>query len=348
MSLGAGDAAGKEAGVTDQEVTLSVVAPVMNEMENIGELVERVDQAVGDLGVTWELVLVDDGSSDGTWDEIVGEATEREEVRGLSLSRNFGHQNALFAGLRHASGKAIVSLDGDLQHPPEVIPRLFEEWRDGAQIVKTRRIASSDSSWFKRFTSRWFYRIFSVLSGLPAQEGASDFRLVDRAVVAAITKMRDPDLFLRGMVDWVGFETTTVSYKAQPRAGGQSKYDLKRMFRFATSAVVSFSVIPLKLALWIGFLTGGFSFVMIVYGIVRFFQGETVPGWASIVTFSALMFGMLFVVLGIIGLYLGSIHEAVKNRPRYLVEKGVNGEFTEPVTPTSRGLLAGDFEEEVT
>lgn len=323
----------------ERDVVLSMVVPVMNEAANIDTLVERIRGAVEELGVSWELVLVDDGSSDSTWTEIRRVAGTRQRVRGVSLSRNFGHQNALFAGLHHATGRAIVSLDGDLQHPPEVIPRLFQEWRDGAQIVKTQRLPSPDASLFKRLTSRWFYRVFSLLSNLPADSGASDFRLVDRKVVTAITEMRDPDLFLRGMVEWVGFETATVTYRAEPRAAGESKYDLRGMLSFATSAVLSFSVIPLKVALWIGFLTGGASFVMIAYGVFRFFQGETVPGWASLVTFSAFMFGMLFVVLGIMGLYLGSIHEAVKNRPRYLVEDVVNGDEVATVPTNREGSL---------
>lgn len=309
----------------------------MNEEANVGSLVQRIGEAVGSLDVSWELVLVDDGSTDGTWAEVRRIAEGHPEIRGLSLSRNFGHQNALFAGLHFAEGEAIVSLDGDLQHPPELIPQLFAEWLDGARIVRTRRLPSADTSFFKKVSSRWFYRLFARLSGLPAQEGASDFRLVDHRVVAAITKMRDPDLFLRGMVDWVGFQTKTVAYRAEPRREGVSKYDLKKMIRFATSAIISFSTIPLKAALWIGFLTAGFSFVTIAYGVVRFLQGETVPGWASIVTFSAFMFGMLFIVLGIIGLYLGSIHEAVKNRPRYLVSDTIDGSATTPRSLASTG-----------
>lgn len=312
----------------DQEahsLTLSVIVPVMNEAANIEELVGRTRRSLDEIGVSWELILVDDGSSDDTWPTIQTFAAKHPEVHGLSLSRNFGHQNALLAGLQNASGEAVVSLDGDLQHPPEVIPELFEQWRDGADIVKTRRQSSKDSSLFKRLTSRWFYRVFSVLSGLPAEAGMSDFRLIDRRIVPVLTRMRDPNPFLRGLVEWAGYDSSTVAYQAAPRAGGRSKYDFRKMLKFATSAVVSFSTIPLKIALWFGFLTSVLSFVTIVYGVVLFFLGVTVPGWASLVTLTAFMFGVLFIVLGILGLYLGSIHEAIKNRPRYLIREVANG-----------------------
>ncbi len=302
---------------------ISVVIPLYDEEENIPLLIERLRAALSQIDLHHEIILVDDGSRDMTWPTIRKLAAEDHRIKGISLSRNFGHQQALLAGLRHASGRAVISMDGDLQHPPETLNEMIQAWRSGYKVVNTARIDSNDTSLFKRLTSRWFYAMFSWLSGLDMQRGASDFRLLDHQVLEAIGDIQAPDMFLRGLVNWVGFPAATIDYRAEPRFAGKTKYTFVKMLRFSTSAIVSFSSIPLKIGIWLGLGTSGFAFLLIVYILVQYFRGITVPGWASILTATSFMFGILFILLGIIGTYLGSIHELLKNRPRFVVNETI-------------------------
>ncbi len=302
-----------------QRPLVSVVAPLFNEAGNVDRLVEELAAALRPLGEPFEIVLVDDGSSDATWKRIQAAHEREPAVRGVSLLRNFGHQGALIAGLAHASGRAVVSMDGDLQHPPELLPELLAAWRAGHKVVHTARLDSADTGRLKRWTSRAFYRVFSALSGFDMPPGSSDFRLLDREVVGALLEMRDPEPFLRGIIHWVGAPSTTVVYRARPRHEGTSKFSLARMVRLSVGGLVSFTTIPLKLGIWLGLITSGLAFAEIVYILVQYFRGNTVPGWASVLTVVSFMFGVLFILLGIIGTYLASIHQAVKNRPVFLV-----------------------------
>lgn len=273
------------------------------------------------MDVPYEIVFVDDGSTDGTWSLVCQAAAGDAHIRGLSLSRNFGHQNAIFAGLHHSTGDVVITMDGDLQHPPSMLPELFREWTSGNLVVETRRIESEDVSFFKKTTSRWFYRLFSLLSGLPLTEGTSDFRLMDRKVVNAVLEMQDAALFLRGISYWVGFQRTTVPYQAQPRHSGNTKYSLLKMIRFAISSMLSFSLVPLRLGIWLGVVTSGLAFIELVYILITYLRGDVVPGWASTLALVSFMFGMLFILVGIIGSYVGNILETVKNRPRFIVRE---------------------------
>jgi len=283
-------------------------------------LLEKLRDVLQTLGIPYEVILVDDGSRDGTW-SLISEAAARDDcVKGLSLSRKFGHQNAIFAGLYHALGEAVVTMDGDLQHPPSLVPELFDAWREGCSVVETRRIESEDASFLKRMTSRWFYRIFSLLSGLPLAEGTSDFRLVDRQVVDTILRMRDAELFLRGMTHWVGFQRTTIAYNVERRHAGETKYSLRKMIRFATSSLFSFSMIPLRLGIWLGLITSALAFLELIYILVNYFRGNAITGWASTLTVVSFMFGILFILIGIIGAYVGNVLETVKNRPHFIVQ----------------------------
>ena len=300
---------------------MSVVVPVFNESGNIEVLVAALTEELGRLDLTSEIILVDDGSRDTTWLEIVAAAESHKGVRGLSLSRNFGHQNALFAGLHFAAGQAIITMDGDLQHPPSLIPQMVAKWRAGCKVVETSRVDSEDTTAFKRATSRWFYKVFSWLSGIPMSKGSSDFRLIDRQVMRAMTEMRDADLFLRGMTYWVGFPRTTISYQAGKRHSGTTKFSLARMIRFAASSLLSFSSVPLRLGIWVGIATSLLAFAELAYIISVFLRGGSVPGWASTLTLMSFMFGILFVLIGLLGGYLASIFEMLKNRPRFLVNE---------------------------
>lgn len=319
---------------------LSIVAPMYNEETNIRPFVEAVRGVLGAAGIRYEIMLVDDGSTDRTWTGIAELAREDPRVCGLSLSRNFGHQGALFAGLHHARGRAVVTMDGDLQHPPPVILELLSAWRSGFQIVNTRRTDSVDTGWFKRATSRGFYWFFSRLSGVQIEAGASDFRLLDRTTLSALKSMSDADLFIRGLVNWLGFRTTTIDYRAQSRHSGVPKFTLKKMLRFSFGAMLSFSVVPLRLGIGIGFLTSALAFVELCYILIVYSESRTVPGWASLMTVMSLMFGILFVLLGIIGTYLGRIYEILKNRPRFVVGERVGFESHAPAS-TDRGASLG-------
>ena len=298
---------------------LSVVAPMYNEEGNIAAFVVAVERVVASIGVPFEIILVDDGSSDGTWAQIVAQSKLHPALRGARLARNFGHQGALLAGLSEARGQAIVSMDGDLQHPPELIPELFARWREGYKVVTTERADAEDTSLFKRTTSRWFYGLFSRLTGVAMAPGNSDFRLMDATAVRALGQMNDVDLFIRGSVTWLGFRSITLPYRANKRFSGTTKYSLKKMLRFASGAILSFSLAPLKLGIWIGFLTSGLAVLELSYILIQYFRGRTITGWASMMGFMSLMFGILFVLLGIIGTYLGKIFELLKNRPRFLI-----------------------------
>ena len=298
---------------------LSVVAPMYNEEGNIAAFVDAVEKVLRKLGVPFEIILVDDGSSDGTWSQIVAQSKLHPALRGARLARNFGHQGALMAGLSEARGSAVVSMDGDLQHPPELIPELFARWREGYKVVTTERADAEDTSLFKRTTSRWFYGVFSKLTGVSMAPGNSDFRLLDASAVRALCEMNDVDLFIRGSVTWLGFRSVTLPYRANKRFSGTTKYSLKKMLRFASGAILSFSLAPLKLGIWIGFFTSGLAVLELSYILIQYFRGRTITGWASMMGFMSLMFGILFVLLGIIGTYLGKIFEVLKNRPRFLI-----------------------------
>lgn len=303
---------------------LSVVIPMMNEEQNVIPLVEKLTQELKPLDIPYEIILINDGSQDATWEQILAAARNDPRIKGLSLSRNFGHQHALLSGLRFSSGKAIVTMDGDLQHPPELIKDLFAAWTSGYKIVNTKRLASKKTSWLKRLSSLYFYKLFSFLSGIPIQEGSSDFRLIDRQVLENIVGINDVNLFFRGILSWVGFPATCVPYLEGQRLSGKTKYGLKNMFRFAASAIISFSSMPIKLGIWVGIITSVFAFMELTFIIIKYFQGVTVPGWASTVGIISVLFGIQFILLGCIGIYIASIHECLKNRPKFIVNEKFN------------------------
>ncbi len=305
---------------TTSKPTLSIVIPLCNEEGNVALLLERLRDVLQPFGVPYEVILVDDGSCDATWSIVREAAAADDHVKGLSLSRNFGHESAMFAGLYHSSGEAVVTMDGDLQHPPSLVPELFRAWQDGNKVVETQRLENEDASIIRRTTSRGFYKAFSFLSGLPMAQGTSDFHLVDRQVVDTILQMKDAELFLRGITHWVGFRKTIIPYRAVSRHSGETKYSLVTMVRLAGSSLFSFSMVPLQLGIWMGLITSGLAFLELIYILVTYFRGDTVPGWASTLTIISFMFGILFILVGIIGAYLGRVLETLKNRPYFIVQ----------------------------
>ena len=299
---------------------LSIVVPVYNEAGNLGQLLKELQEVLSGLNLIWDVLFVDDGSSDNSWESIESLHRLNNRVKGIRLSRNFGHQYALLAGLANARGKAVISMDGDLQHPVKIIPELVNEWRKGNKVVHTKRLDPPTQSLFKKVTSRLYYRIFSYLSGVKISSGMADFRLFDAQVVQDILAFKEEGLFYRGIAQWVGYRATTITYTSQERFSGSSKYSLKKMIRLAWNGITSFSIIPLRLAIFLGVLTSLIAFAEIVYAIaIKIFTDTAVPGWASAISVISFLFGMLFILLGIIGEYIGRILVEVRQRPRYLV-----------------------------
>lgn len=303
---------------------VSVVVPLYNESENIVMFLNSLLPVMDNIGYNYEILLVNDGSSDDTWSIIQLAAKKYSPVKGISLSRNFGHQNALFAGLNVAKGQAIISMDGDLQHPPSVLPKLLEQWRKGYKVVTTKRIYSKNTPWLKRITSKLFYRIFSKLSGLEMSEGSSDFRLIDRCILIPMISIRDNNLFLRGITNWLGFPSIQIEFTAPERFAGESKYNLVKMIQFSLDAVISFSITPLKIGVWLGFFTSLLAIVEIIYILIVYFSGGTIAGWTSVMVFMSIMFSILFFMIGLLGLYIGSVIEMSKKRPRFIISEATD------------------------
>lgn len=304
----------------DMNPVYSIVVPVYNEEETLPELQRRLALVMDRLDGTVEFVLVDDGSSDQSLRIMRDFAASDDRVRACGLSRNFGHQVAVSAGLDLARGDAVVVLDADLQDPPEVILELAARWREGFDIVHARRSERAGETWFKRTTARQFYRLLNRLTEVAMPEDVGDFRLVDRRALNAVRSMRERSRYLRGMFAWVGFRQTSVFYKRDPRHAGATKYPLAKMLRFAATGVVSFSDKPLRIALNVGFLVSGLAFLTGSMAVaVRLFGGFTIPGWASLAVITTFLGGMQLVMLGVIGEYLSRVYDEVKRRPLYFV-----------------------------
>jgi len=299
--------------------TISIVIPAYQEQENISRLVAEIKEVLASEK-DWEIILVDDGSNDKTWDVISMLHDEDSRVRGLRLTRNFGHQHALFAGLFFATGKAVITMDADLQHPPQVVPKLIEAWRNGYKIVNTIRIDHPNISWIKRFTSKMFYSIFSFLSGVKLSAGMADFRLLDRQVVDKLLDLGEYHLFLRGMVQWMGYSSRIIPYNSGQRLSGNSQYNLGKMLKLAWTGITSYSIIPLRLATTVGIITSIFAFGGLFYALyAKFVISDVVAGWTSLISFLSLLFGVLFIVIGVLGEYIARILEQVRGRPRFIV-----------------------------
>jgi glycosyltransferase involved in cell wall biosynthesis len=301
---------------------LSVVAPVYNEEATIAEFHRRVASTLA--GLPFELVLVDDGSSDGSGQILTRLAGEDPRVRVVSLSRNFGHQAALTAGLDHARGDAVVMLDSDLQDPPEVIPELLGRWREGADVVYAVRRERPGETRAKLATAGWFYRLFSRLAQIDLTPNAGDFRLLDRRALEALSSLRERNRFLRGMTVWVGFNQTAVAYDRGQRHAGETKYTPRRMLRFSLDAISSFSNVPLQLATVLGFIFSAIAFLGIPVAIGFRIAGQFVPGITTVLLVVLLLGGIQLITVGIIGEYLGRVYEEVKGRPLYLVRERLN------------------------
>jgi glycosyltransferase involved in cell wall biosynthesis len=310
---------------------LSVVAPMHNEDGTVDAFYERVRTALD--GISFELIVVDDGSDDGTAAALDRLASSDPRVAVVRLSRSFGHQAALTAGLEHASGDAVAMLDGDLQDPPEVIQEMVERWRDGADVVYGVRSQRAGETRLKLTTARWFYRLFSKVAQIGLEQNSGDFRLLDRRALDALLCMRERNRFLRGMTVWVGFTQTAIQYERDARYAGETKYTPRKMFRFAVDAISSFSWMPLQAATLLGFFFSALAFLGLPLVVVARVAGIYVPGVSSVLFVVLLLGGIQLITVGVIGEYVGRIYDEVKGRPLYVVESRRNVEVVAPPEP---------------
>lgn len=300
---------------------ISIVIPVLNEAENIPLLLDQLNGVTKKLPYRFEFIFVDDGSKDSTYHIIQSVQKKDARVKALSLSRNFGHQAALTAGLNHAQGKAVITMDGDLQHPPALIPALLEQWKTGNDIVFTVREETADESFLKKLASRLFYRVINSFSETPVEPFAADFRLLDRKVVDSLKTIEERDRFLRGLISWVGFSSVGVNYKADARIAGTSKYTIKKMIRLALDGIISFSAAPLHLVTYMGMIVSFFSFLYGAYSLYAFFfTDRTIPGWTSILVAVLFLGGAQLISIGVLGEYLIRVYNESKGRPLYIIK----------------------------
>lgn len=298
---------------------ISVVVPSFNEAGNIDHLATRLVNVLRALPYTYEVIFVDDGSSDGTLDKLKTLSDLDDHLYYLELSRNFGHQNALKAGYDYADGDCIISLDGDMQHPPELIPQFIEKWEEGYDVVYTCREYQDEATIFKTKSSDLFYRVINSLSDTKLEKGTADFRLIDRKVANVLNNMNETGIFMRGLIKWLGFKQYGIHYQAEARFSGKSKYTFKKMVNFAVQGITAFSVRPLYMATGLGLFFSLLATLYIPYILISYFSGHVVSGWTSILATIVFFGGVQLMVLGIIGMYLGKLFMQSKQRPNYII-----------------------------
>ncbi|MHC1778216.1 MAG: glycosyltransferase family 2 protein [Lentimicrobium sp.] len=299
--------------------SVSAVLPCFNEQDNIRDIYGSLTEVLKPYE-TYELLFVDDGSTDATLETIRSIAEVDPKVRFISLSRNFGHQHALKAGLDHATGDCVISLDADMQHPPVLIPAMIEQWQQGFEVVNTIRGEQKSLSISKKLTSGLFYNLVNKLSSVEIKPGVADFRLLDRKVVDALKQFNENYIFLRGLIPWMGFKQTSVHFEPSERLSGQTKYSFIRMLRLALDGITSFSSRPLYLSIAIGSVIAGLAFLYGIYAVyVHLFTEDALPGWTSITASVLFIGGIQLIMLGIIGIYLGKLFIENKKRPNYLI-----------------------------
>ena len=314
----------------------SIIAPIYNEVDNLPVLYSRVSEVMNGTEEAWELILVDDGSKDGSNEVIRKLASADERVRPVIFARNFGHQIAVTAGLDYSRGDAVIIIDADLQDPPEVIHDLIAKWREGYEVVYAVRKEREGETWFKKTTAALFYRMIYRITDVKIPLDTGDFRLIDRKVVNIMSKMRERHRFLRGIGAWVGFKQIGVEYNRAARFAGETKYPLKKMLKLALNAITGFSYFPLQVATYIGFISAGLSILAIpVVIILRLISAPQLTGQATTLIMVLFLGGVQLISIGIIGEYIGRIYDEVKGRPLYIVAEGPEKDFD----PTRLDLL---------
>ncbi|MBQ4516833.1 MAG: glycosyltransferase family 2 protein [Clostridia bacterium] len=303
-------------------IRYSIVVPVFNEELVVEESYKRLKQVMDTTNEPYELIFVNDGSRDKT-PEIVAKICENDKnVRLINFSRNFGHQTAITAGMDNSSGQAVVVIDADLQDPPEVILQMIEKWKEGYDVVYGQRLKRKGETFFKKVTAKMFYRLLSSMTSVDIPVDTGDFRLIDRKVCDVMSSLTEQNRYVRGLVSWVGFRQTAVTYVRDERFAGETKYPLKKMLKFAMDGITTFSYKPLKLSTYVGFLVAGASFIYLLVVIcLRLFTDATVAGWASTLAVSLIFNGVILMMLGIIGEYIGRIYDEAKGRPLYIIRE---------------------------
>ncbi len=300
---------------------ISIVIPCYNEEESLPHLYERLTEVLDQVGEKYEIILANDGSRDNTGLVINDLVDKDARIRGVHLSRNFGHQLCLTAGLDHARGDVIVMMDADLQDPPELVNEMLAKWREGADVVYAQREKREGETFFKKITAAAFYRFMRFLTKIDLPVDTGDFRLIDRVALDAVLSLRESNRFLRGMFVWVGFRQEPVKYVRQARIAGETHYPLRKMVRFAFDAITSFSWVPLQFAVWLGLAAATFSFFYGINVVSTAMQGNTVPGWASTVVTVLFLGSVQLITIGLLGEYLGRVFDEVKGRPLYVVRE---------------------------
>ena len=302
------------------EVVFSVAVPIYNEIESLPELHRRVSEVMTDMSEPWELLLIDDGSTDGSTDWILNKAGEDPRVKPVIFARNFGHQVAVTAGLDYSRGAAVVIMDADLQDPPEVISELIAKWREGFEVVYAIRAEREGETWFKKVTAALFYRLINRITDVDIPVDSGDFRLMDRKVVTVLSSMRERHRFPRAMVAWVGFRQVGVPYKRAARYAGETKYPFRKMLRLALNAITGFSYFPLQIATYLGFFSAGVSILAIPVVIaLRLMGSQAFFGQATTLIAVLFLGGVQLISLGILGEYIGRLYDEAKGRPLYIV-----------------------------
>ncbi len=305
---------------------ISIVVPVYFEEEVILETYKRLKKVVDTIKYNYEIIFVDDGSQDNTFNIINNICKDDNKVKCIKFSRNFGHQCAVTAGIIDAVGLAVILIDADLQDPPELIPDMIDMWEKGVEVVYGKRQQREGETAFKKSSAKLFYKFLGYMSDIDIPRDTGDFRLMDRKVVDAFKNMPEKNRFIRGMVSWVGFQQKPIMYQRDKRYAGETKYPLKKMIKFASNGIISFSTKPLKLFLYIGAVSVFISFLILVYafyqGIIR--NEELADGWASLMVTITFIGGMNLMSIGVLGSYIGRIYEESKNRPLYIVESKIN------------------------
>jgi len=322
---------------------VSVIVPMYNEEEVISTTFARLKEVMDRSGERYELIFINDGSKDSSAQIIKKFAEQHPEVVLIDFSRNFGHQIAITAGMDYARGDAIIIIDADLQDPPEVMLLMLEKWREGYEVVYGKRAKRKGETWFKKTTAKLFYRTLRMLTNVDIPADTGDFRLIDRKVCDVLVGLKEKNRFVRGLVSWIGFKQTSVEFVREERFAGVTKYPLKRMVRFAIDAITSFSFKPLRIASYVGFAISLISFIyLLVVLYQRLFTETTTTGWASIVAINLLFNGIILLLLGVIGEYIGRIYEETKNRPLYIVRERIGGQET----AENKQLTASSLERE--
>jgi len=311
--------------MTESGINISVAVPVYNEIESLQELYNRVKAVLEDLGEPWELILIDDGSTDGSSEWIETLNIEDPHVKPVIFARNFGHQIAVTAGMDFSQGRAVIIMDADLQDPPEVISDLIGKWREGYEIVYAVRTEREGETWFKKSTAALFYRLINRITDVEIPLDTGDFRLMDRQAIDGLGQMREKHRFPRAMAAWVGFRQTGVPYKRAARFAGETKYPFRKMLRLALNAITSFSYFPLQIATYLGFIAAGVSIVAIPIVIAfRLVGSQAFFGQATTLIAVLFLGGVQLISLGILGEYIGRIYDEAKGRPLYIVRKALS------------------------